>query len=591
MALIEDISYSYEERRRKWMARHDASNDVEEFIMSRCASMASKLERIERADAERFRTRIEKADEKEHEEVLALGKCLFFNRCGSMGTYGLKPSFALEIKTSFSGLPLEPDEPFAIVEKLESSELGTMYLLDVWYGLRARLEPGKFWQGPDRFQAIRLLGHQPIDARFDEEIAAIFYASAKLEPGKPEPFRELASDLDADQLTELRKEVPKRCPELAALKNRAKGRQILLDIVDRSIERLEAILKTHEENADAEAERVVAREGVDTSPRGKQLNDYELKYHRELRQSIVVYEKLTGERRGAWNGKDETWRGGSARGEPIAPPAYGTGSGGEQNRVATGLAAGGSRSEPATLGREERGWESVKVEAEDVVACQGLLPERCFGLSDADPPVSGEDAARERYGLAEADVCGDVERFAGESEGPENATNEPGPGQDMITTQNEENVEVVANSGDFSRLDKLRTNPRPECRRDEEEGVESKSETPNSKSEGGRDLGEIRDGDHELDAGCADMLSRTACAETLTPALSRGKREIGSKDPASVVEGSRPRAERPPLPAAGPTPREGRNARRLRRHAALGGRVLVAYDDFKSVYHVELSLD
>jgi hypothetical protein len=235
--------------------------------MSRCASMASKIERIERADAEGFRSAIEKADEKEHEEVLALGKCLFFNRCGSVATYGLITSFVPKVKTSFSGKAPEPNEPFEILGKLKSTELGTTYLLDIWCGLRGRLEPGKFWQGPDRFQAIRLLGHQPIDARFDEEIAAICYASAKLEPGKHRPFRELRSDLDRVQLSALRKEVAKRFPELAALEDQAECRQILLDIVDRNIARLEEILKTHEENADAEAERVVAREGVDTSPR------------------------------------------------------------------------------------------------------------------------------------------------------------------------------------------------------------------------------------------------------------------------------------------------------------------------------------
>ena len=413
--------------------------------------------------------------------------------------------------------------------------MGTTYLLDVWGGLRARLEPGKFWQAPDRFQAIRLLGRQPIDARFDEACAAIFYASAKLERGKPEPFSELRSDLDADQLTELRKEVAKRFPELAALEDRTECRQILLDIVDRNVERLHEILKTHEENADAEAERVVARKGFDNSPRGKQLKDYELKYHRELRQSIVVYEKLTGERRGAWNGKDETWRGGSACGEPIAPPPpYGTksdehcmgpagkpagrgrsvrdgfggvsnesapatgiavggtpfdgahggrrdpdGSGGERNRAATRMVAGGSRfdgahggrSEPAPLGREERGWESVRVEAEDFVACQGFLPERLIGVDgdgrDGDAGVDGAALCED------TDLAGGVTPLrlpptvagggTSDTKGEESATNEPKLDPDVLTTQNKENVEVVANSGDFSRLDQLRTNPRPGC--------------------------------------------------------------------------------------------------------------------------------
>ena len=296
IALMDDISYSYEERRRKWMASRDARNDVEEFLISRCASMASKIERIERADAEGFRSAIEKADDTEYAEVLALGKCLVFNRCGSMGTYGLKPDFALKVKTSFSGQPVEPDEPQEIVGELEATELGTTFLLETWDGLRAGLAPGKFWQGPERFQCTRLLGHQPIDARFDEACAVIFYASAKLEPGKPEPFRELHSDLDAVQLPLFCKEVAKRYPELAALEDRAECRQILLELVDRNIERLEAILKTHEENADAEAEGVVAREGFDTAPRCKQLHDYELKYDRALRQGLAAYDKLRGER-------------------------------------------------------------------------------------------------------------------------------------------------------------------------------------------------------------------------------------------------------------------------------------------------------
>ena len=133
---------------------------------------------------------------------------------------------------------------------------------------------------------------------------------------------------------------------------------------------------------------MVAREGFDTSPRGKQLNDYELKYDRALRQWLAAYEKLTGERSTA------------APIEPWRPPPYGTksdeycmgpagkpagrgrsgtrwvrdagrmslrrrrvsaaggsrsepatvGTGADQNRGATAMAAGGSRSEPATVG-------------------------------------------------------------------------------------------------------------------------------------------------------------------------------------------------------------------------------------------------
>jgi hypothetical protein len=465
IALMTDISYACEERRMRWMVRHDAGDDMEEFLISRNAGIATKLERIDRAEAEAFQSSIENADEKEHDEVLALGKRLFFNRCGSMATYGLGPKHALEVKTSLSGQALEADEPQLIVRKLESSELGTMLLLETWGELRARLEPGKFWQSPDRFRAIRLLGHQPIDARYDDEIAAIFYASAKLEPGQRAPFRELRSDLDSDGLSELRKDVAKRCPELAALKDRAECRQILLDLVDRNVERLEEILATYQAKADTEDERTVAREGFDISPRGRQLHDYDLKYRRALNQGIAVYNKLTGRRT----------QGGGRRAENggrRVPPSYGAGP--YDFAASRGEPADGTRRVPATMGGAEQGWESVKVEAADVLACQGFLPERYTGIAgaieDEDAgvpgataalPLSEEDATPGVSGAPEADACGEAKLMAAPGTACENVTNEPNCDHDVITVQHEESVEVVANSDTFSGLDTLQTNPTP----------------------------------------------------------------------------------------------------------------------------------
>ena len=413
----------------------------------------------------------------------------------------------------------------------------------------------------------------------------------------------------------------KRNPKLAALEDTAECRGLLLDIVDRNIERLEEILKTHEENADTEAERVVAREGFDTGPRGKQLHDYELKYDRALRQGLATFDKLTGGR--PTTPPVEPWR----------PPPYGTktdeycmgpsgkpagrarsvsagyekgsnepapatsfaaggsgsepvGSGGEGNREATGLAADGSRSEPATvgsggewnweatelaadgsgsepvtLGVAERGWESVKVEAEDVLTCHGLLPERCSGLQDADPRVSAEDAAQEHRGPVGADVCEDVERVAEECAEGENATNEPKLDRDVSTIQSKENIEVVANSDAFSGLDTLRTNPRPGCGWREDEGPNLKSEILQSKPEGDRDLADIGDEQHRLDVGSSTVLSNTVAAGAgLVVVISCGEGECGSEHPVAAAAGCRPRANPPPPPAAVPPPQGGRNA-------------------------------
>ena len=164
MAFFDEVSYSSEARRLKWMAGHDAGKDMEEYLIARNAVIASKLDRIERADAEGFRSCVETFDEKEREEALALVRRLFHNPSGSPASYGIGPQSLIRPKPSFSGQPVEVEEPAAIVEKLESSECGTRLLLDAWDILRERLEPEKFWQSPDRFRAIRLLKHQPADA-------------------------------------------------------------------------------------------------------------------------------------------------------------------------------------------------------------------------------------------------------------------------------------------------------------------------------------------------------------------------------------------------------------------------------------------
>ncbi len=172
----------------------------------------------------------------------------------------------------------------------------------------------------------------------------------------------------------------------------------------------------------------------------------------------------------------------------------------------------------------ERGWELVEVEAEDIVACQGFLPTRCVGLDGDDQDARIGSATRDTGVASETQewdagvegdgqdgdigLSGDMDEDAGlaggvlpvrvpptdagagssPTKGEEIVTNEPKLDQDVITTQNEENVEVVANSDAFSGLDTLRTNPRAgggrEIPNSKSEGAISKSEGAISKSEG-----------------------------------------------------------------------------------------------------------
>jgi len=58
----------------------------------------------------------------------------------------------------------DPNDPARIVIALEVRALGCAWLLDRWAELRGLLDDGLSWQPHDQFQAVRLLGRQPLEA-------------------------------------------------------------------------------------------------------------------------------------------------------------------------------------------------------------------------------------------------------------------------------------------------------------------------------------------------------------------------------------------------------------------------------------------
>ena len=171
--------------------------------------------------------------------------------------------------------------------------------------------------------------------------------------------------------------------------------------------------------------------------------------------------------------------------------------------------AGGTRSVPATLKEEGRGWDSVVVEESDVVACGGYLPERCIaiagggdseaetaaGLEDevpqheaksSDPEEGGTNAERvgevthevraeggdlgcdEAVGDGAGDWSARVDRECPATATQEGGTagktvekceNEANLRGDVCIVQHQEIVEVPANSGGVSEVDGCQTKP------------------------------------------------------------------------------------------------------------------------------------
>ena len=238
-----------EERWTHWCASADPRNDFEECLLRQNVLLSVQLDRVQRTYQERIKSQIANAEVDEREEAIALGKRLFFDRAGSTAMYGIRLDNPGQITTSWSGKPIDPDDPGVLVRKLESKRAGCFWMLEYWLTLRERLKPGQFWQAHDRFRAIRLLGHQPIDVAEDRTIAQLNIAGFATNVVSEKVWNALLGDMVRPELRRFKARVMARWPDLIYAERTDECRAWLIELVERNIERLKA--KIAEFDADA----------------------------------------------------------------------------------------------------------------------------------------------------------------------------------------------------------------------------------------------------------------------------------------------------------------------------------------------------
>ena len=376
--LLEE-GYRYEERKRKWMSELDPRTDREEYFAHQQVLTSMMLDGVHSAYIEQVTTEIEEADEREDDHVHELGQRLYFNRAGLACTYGVKGYARLKAQTSVSGKSVDADEPKKLVKQIASSARGCRWLIQEWTALKERLEGSKFWQSIDRFQAIRLLGKQPIEAGKKRLIAEIYAASHGIEPARKredlydpdrpelEPFRDLAGDMPSDELGPFVGKIRVRWPDLVRAKDRERCREILVELVDRELKRLTAKLRKHKRNTEKNGRKSVDKSRFNPSSDGELMHKYVLRYRSSLNSLDRTYEKMRKRDLADRNERED----GERRAEDRA-----------DRRVAEG---------------GEGNWESDTAWARevypgDVQACGGLLPKRVVrqgGGASAEGEASG----------------------------------------------------------------------------------------------------------------------------------------------------------------------------------------------------------
>ena len=77
-----------------------------------------------------------------------------------------------------------------------SRDTGCAWLFDRWADLRGLLDDGLHWQPHDQFQAVRLLGRQPLDAIDDPRVIAIYLACWAINEEGGYPLDGVALEMD-----------------------------------------------------------------------------------------------------------------------------------------------------------------------------------------------------------------------------------------------------------------------------------------------------------------------------------------------------------------------------------------------------------
>ena len=297
-----DETIAFETRYMRWASNYGVETDSEEFLLHANLFLSFDMDRAKRAYFERAESAIDQAVQVEIEEVRDTGNQLFFDPRGlPIQLYGTRMFDPNKPGTSSSSEPAPALAPDKLVEKLESSEMGCVWMLEELEGLLERAR-SRFWTGGDRLRMIRLLGRNPAHSIDDWRVAEVFAASYAIHP-VGEPFDELECDMGGWRLPKYVKEVHAMWPDLSREDDPEKARQSLVDIVQTEIERIQAIAQEHKQNAGEEAARIRALKAFDVSPTAETIRKSFIRAKSSVERGIAVIRKETKARKADRDGQ------------------------------------------------------------------------------------------------------------------------------------------------------------------------------------------------------------------------------------------------------------------------------------------------
>ena len=299
---------AFERRVREWVRDFGPRTDEECFYAERAAYLSWQVQRNFRAQSARLtrraQTALSRKQKRQERKASELATQLFQMPIGSLSGNGeTQGDAAAQTSKVRSGLVSgqinagEGDQPGPIVRELESTEVGCRWLLTRWNALGGALEAGAAWNAPERFQAIRLLKLKPLDLLHAQSITAILQACRVIEPELGDLVSEYWNELVAAEPGWTVEELRRWLPEMGSPADAAAARAELEEIVTTESERLEVLIKDHDEHDEIEARYSSHEHAFDHSPGGERMRRYETKCMRYVDRFLSEVSSRLAERR------------------------------------------------------------------------------------------------------------------------------------------------------------------------------------------------------------------------------------------------------------------------------------------------------
>ena len=274
---------AYNELLNDWSGELRPRSPAERRLVLEIVNAHWKMMRAERAQDELVAAGIGNAGLREEIHIYKQSVRLMWDARGPHPMYALWPFAHGGPPTSFSGQVDDPNDPHLLVKDLENSAKGCQCLLDNWAELKSRVENGLPWQPHDRLKAIRMLGKHPVHVAEDRRVRLIYATSYALHPlRKKDAYEDLQSDMGTIDYENFLKRIQARWPRELDTNDTDKAKAMLLDLIERVVERLEAIRDTHLAHAEEVAEKTARRLAIDTTTEGERMARYEMQCYRRF---------------------------------------------------------------------------------------------------------------------------------------------------------------------------------------------------------------------------------------------------------------------------------------------------------------------